>query len=398
MVLLRRKKTDSQVSKGIFVKHKFKSLLPLLIASALATTAAQAQEEEAQAGQKGVAPGLYIATDEGTVILEQWDETLEIDQGQAGFADETGLKRVDTVPSFMDWPCATDIANSRKFTTYTIDDLPEKYRVREIVERYFTIPEVIEPIPSWKDGEYHMVVNADELVQYSSAEYWYQIDKSKPLLSGKRPNIQLVSLYVGTDQVVLDSYTVDELAKTHGWETMPVVFEFQDSNVVPISYFGPNVSLEELYTAFMERKIKVAEVPMWYQGDHHLMTTIEEFEKFFEIPALDEISPERLEQLVTDIETNGFYRKPVFVTMFYETGTMAVDMQLKIRAAQSLGMERIPTVVVFVESDSHMARCGPGTPLGSSGVSGSTTPIGGVTIPPGAPVIPPLPEPEVSGS
>ena len=39
-----------------------------------------------------------------------------------------------------------------------------------------------------------------------------------------------------------------------------------------------------------------------------------------------------------------------------------------------------------------------GIPVGSSGVSGSTTPIGGATVPPNAPVVPPPTEPGASDS
>ena len=53
--------------------------------------------------------------------------------------------------------------------------------------------------------------------------------------------------------------------------------------------------------------------------------------------------------------------------------------------------------LIFIEPDMILARCGPGTPAGSSSVSGSTTPIGGATVPPGA-VTPPPTEPEASDS
>jgi hypothetical protein len=77
---------------------------------------------------------------------------------------------------------------------------------------------------------------------------------------------------------------------------------------------------------------------------------------------------------------------------------MAVDQPERLRVAASMGMTRIPTTFSFIEPDLILARCGPGTPVGSSGVSGSTTPIGGSTVPPGVPVVPPPPEPPASKS
>jgi hypothetical protein len=167
--------------------------------------------------------------------------------------------------------------------------------------------------------------------------------------------------------------------------------------VVPISYFGANVSLEEVSKAFNERAIKIAEVPMWWLGDYHLTPTIAEFDKFFEIPALEDIPAERQASLKTDLEAHGFTRKPILVTLFSDSGTMAVDQPERVRMAASLGMTEIPTTLIFIEPDAILARCGPGTPAGASSVSGSTTPIGGATVPPGA-VTPPPTEPEASDS
>jgi hypothetical protein len=64
--------------------------------------------------------------------------------------------------------------------------------------------------------------------------------------------------------------------------------------------------------------------------------------------------------------------------------------------AAEMGISRIPIMINFIEPDVHLARCGPGTPVGSGAISGGTTPIGGSTVPPGSGVIPP--EPPASGS
>jgi hypothetical protein len=191
---------------------------------------------------------------------------------------------------------------------------------------------------------------------------------------------------------------VEHLRKHYGDQEIPVMFVFNDSNTVPISYFGPNVSLEEVYKAFNERNIKIAETPMWPLGDYTLAPTAAEFEKFVVLPELEDIDPVRREALAAQLETYGFSKKPVFATLMSGGGRIYVDDPELIRVALSLGMDRIPTALTFIEPDAHLTRCGPGTPVGSSGgaISGESTPPGGAVVPPGGGISPPPPEQTVS--
>ena len=373
-----------------------KAILPALIASALSGNVwAQDECEELE----GTPPGMYTTTDEGKTYMSQDDDVVELSAGEAGFADKSGVKCIKIPPKFLDWPCATDAAQSRMFNTYTIDELESENKMGEIVERYFTIPEILVPLPNWIDGEYSAVFDYKDIIQFSSPEYWYFTSPDRELLSEKRPRSLLISLYVGTNQVVPDNNMIDALRAELATNDIPVTFVFNDSNVVPISYFGANVSLEEVNKAFNERGIKIAEVPMWWLGDYQLTPTIEEFENFFEIPSLEDISAEKQAKLKADLEAYGFSRKPILVTLFSESGAMAVDQPQRVRVAASMGITRIPTALIFIEPDQVLARCGPGTPVGSSAsVSGSTTPIGGAIVPPGTPVVPPPVEPQPPAS
>jgi len=327
------------------------------------------------------------------------DKIIEMGPGEAGFANKEGkLHCVKRTPKFLDWPCSTQAAQSRKFATYKMEELPADNPLKEVMRRYFEIPEVIEPVPYWIDGEYHGVFKIEDIIQFASPDYWYTPDSDRPFLDKKRPRSLQVSLYVGINQVIIDNHAIDALRKEGSTDEIPVMFVFNDSNVVPISYFGSNVSLEEVRKAFFERGIKVAEVPIWWLGDHHLTASVEEFELFFDIPALEEISADKQAKLKIDLETHGFTRKPIIVSVFSDSQVMAVDQPERVRMAASMGIKRIPTTFTFIEPDIHLARCGPGTPVGSSGVSGSTTPIGGAIVPPGAPVVPPPTEPEPPAS
>jgi hypothetical protein len=369
----------------------------MLIASAIAS-GAWAQDDRNCELLKGTPPGLYTTTDEGRTFLLKDGEVVEMGPGEAGFADENEIKCILRPPEFLDWPCSTQAAQSRMFNTYKLTELSSDNKIQEIVDRYFKVPEVIAPIPNWIDGEFHAIFNYKDIIQFSSPEYWYFPDENQPILSGKRPRSLLIALFVGTNQVVIDNNMIDALRKDLGSDEIPVTFVFNDSNTVPISYFGSNVSLEEVFKAFSERQIKVADVPLWWQGDYHLTPTIQELEKFFDIPPLEDIDADKQAKLKADLEAYGFTRKSIIVSMFLESRSMAVDQPERIRVAASMGMTRIPTSFSFVEPDLILARCGPGTPMGTSGVSGSTTPLGGSTVPPGVPVVPPPPEPEASGS
>ena len=380
-----------------------KAVLPALIATALASTAlatnafAQAECEELE----GAPPGLYTTTDEGKTFLIKDGDIVEMGPGEAGFADENGVKCIKRVPEFMDWPCSTDAAQSRRFATYRLEDLAsEKNKAQEVVRRYFEVPEVIEPIPRWKDGEYHMLMSLDEILQFSNDEYWYRLHSPEAARNEKRPKSLLIAMFVGINKVVVDNNLLAALVETHGEDAIPVTFQFNDSNVVPISYFGPNVSLEEVLKANTERGIKVADVPMWELGDFTLRPSAAEFEKFFDLPSLDEIPPDRLSALRTELEERGFGKKPVFVTLLSDGQQLVVDQPQRVRVAISMGYERIPTYLITIEPDSIVARCGPGTPIGmdsGASISGETTPEPGVTVPPTT-APPPPPEPEASDS
>ena len=378
--------------------HYRLAVLPALITMALSAANVQAQSNDECEDLQGTPPGLYVTTDEGRVFVIKGDTLVELAPGDAAYANEHSLTCLKSPPSLLEWPCSTDAAQSRKFATYTASELTTTNPVNEIVQRYFNIPEVMEPIPNWLEGESNMSLGFGDIVSYSSPDYWYLTDPAVDILNEKRPKTLLISLYVGTNQVVIDNYAFDALRQHYGGQKIPVVFVFNDSNVVPISYFGSNVSLEEISRAFNERHIKLADVPLWQLGDHHFKPTAQELEKLLDLPALENVDPLRREALGAELETYGFSRKPVFVTMLEGSTKMYVDDPERVRVAISMGIARIPTMVNFVEQDFVYRRCGPGTPVGSSGVSGSTTPVGGAFPPAGTMPPPTDPNPPASDS
>jgi len=367
-----------------------RSLLPLMISLALMHGNLLAQDECVEI--EGTPPGLYTTTDEGTTFIIKEDKVVELSPGQSGYASDTAVTCIKAPPEFLDWPCSSDAAKSRKFATYRVDELEGDNIIKQVVTRYFEVPEVIEPIPNWVDGEYSTRLNFSDIVPFSSPDYWYRANPAVDIMHEKRPKTLLISLFVGINKVVIDNFTIDALNSLFGGKDIPVVFIFNDSNVVPVSYFGENVSMEEIFKAFVERKIKLAEVPMWPLGDYHLAPTAQEFEQFVELPDFEDIDPLRREALQAELEVFGFSKKPIFVTMLDGGAKLYVDDPERVRVAIHMNMQRLNTVINFVEADDHLRRCGPGTPVGSGGVSGATTPIGGPTLPPGV-TPPPDPEP-----
>jgi hypothetical protein len=350
------------------VKKLNKSLLPALIATALASTAAFAQDSKE--------PILYTTTDEGKTILTQGNQTVEVGPGEAATADESGVRLVAQVPDALGWPCSLQVANDRKFPAYQMDDLPEGNKAREIVRRYLEDAEVIEPSPRFRNGGSHGSFSVAELMEFVSPEYWYMPENSQAILADKRPDTLLVSLYVGINKAVIDNHAFKAMQELHG-DSIPTLFVFNDTNVVPVSYFGPNVSMEEVLKAYTDRGIRTADVPMWELGDININPSGAEFEKLFDnIPALEDIPPDRQAALQVDLEKNGFSKKPIFVSVMGGTDTIAVDQPERVRVAMSMGIKNIPTLIQVVEVDVVLQRCGPGLSSGS-GADGGTTVSGG---------------------
>ncbi len=378
--------------KGNSVKKSIKLLLPALIAAALAPAAVSALDSKNLI--------LYTSTDVGKTILTQNGQSIEIGPTEAAIADDSGIRHVSQIPEALGWPCSTQAARDRKFPSYQMDTLPQGDKAREIVKRYLEEAEVIEPALHLRNGGVHGTFSVSELMQFVSPEYWYKPDKSRPILGDKRPDTLEISLYVGIHQAVADNYTFRALQEKYG-DQIPTLFVFNDSNVVPISYFGPNVSIKEIIKAYSERGINIADVPMWELGDYHLSPTISEFEKLFKIPSLESISPERQAALKADLEKYGFSRKPVFVSLLASAEQVSVDQPDRVRVAASMGIKRIPTRITVITPDVLVQRCGPGTPAGTSiddVVSGGTRPIGSTAFPQGSPVVPPPTDPAASDS
>ena len=230
------------------------------------------------------------------------------------------------------------------------------------------------------------MMSENDILQFASSEYWYHPDPNRSIMDEKRPKTLQIALFVGINQVVVDSVHLKALSKHYDGADIPVVFTFNDSNMVPISYFGPNVSLEEVRrptpnAASILRRCRCGNWATTTSGRpwprcRNILT----------LPAVADIPADRRAALEADLETNGFTRKPVFVSILGGSDNMVVDQPQRVAVAASMGMTSVPVSLTIVQPDILVARCGPGVPMGTDGatsISGDTTPDGGASLPPG---------------
>lgn len=354
--------------------------------------AASAQSDEPECiDLKGTPPGLYVTVDQSQVFLIKDDKIVELNPGETGYASESDVACLKVQPRLLEWPCGTaEALNRRKAPTYTVDELPAIDVVAEVERRYFEENQAIGPPIEWLNDEIHQTYPVAELIGLNTQGYWYLPGSDDPFASPKRPRSQLVSLFWSTKQTLLDPNTLERLEAMSGEDNIPVVFIYNEDNQVPVSFFGPDVTLQQVWEAFIQNGIELAPVPVWYVGDHHLKVSISEMESLFDIPTAEEIGPQRMAVLQGELEAFGFTHKPITVSFLAEGGSLMIDQPDRVRAAAEMGIEAIPIVVFYYTGNTHLAKCGLEMPqisvvAGMSGEQGSTPP----------PLTPPkLPDPE----
>jgi hypothetical protein len=339
--------------------------LSTAIVIALASMAANAQSP---GDSTATSTGLYVTVSQSEVYIIQGDSQLDLKVGEAAFAGADTLKQLDAVPGFLNWPCGgSGAGDSEMVPTYSLDSLPPGNRVEEVVRRFFEGPEIPAPSPAWLNGESHSSFPADEISKFSTNAYWYLPGETTAKMEALRPRVLLISLFPATQQVIVDQNHYAELRDLYGDEEIPVTFVFNEETVVPISSFGKNAGLQQVADLFFEKGITIADVPMWYAGDRQFEASPGDLEQVFEIPAIEDIDPSRLADLVADLQANGFTKKPINVALMSQNNSMAADEGEKIRAAQSIGMDSIPIVFFNYSENSHQKRCGLAMPQISAG-------------------------------
>ena len=352
-------------------KHSLITLITMILASTQAL--AQSQEDECLK-LEGTPPGLYVTVDQSQVYLTKDGHVIELSPGEAAYANENLLTCLQVPPRILAWPCGSEEAlNRRMAPTFTFQELSPVGVVQEVKRRYFDENAALGPPIEWLNGDIHGKLHASEFDGLDTSVYWYLPGGPNPFSTPKRPRSQLISLFWSTRQAVLDTNTFDQLRADSDQSGIPVVFMYHRDYEVPISFFGADVSLSELQDAFLTKGIQAAPVPVWYAGDHHLKVPIGEFERLFDIPDADEISPGRMQALGDELEAYGFTNMPVVVSMMAESKSMILDQPERVRVAAEMGISDIPTVVFYYTPSSHLNKCGLPLPRASSVIGVTTT-------------------------
>lgn len=364
--------------------------LNIAITIALASTGVNAQQSPDQPAKK--AAGTYVTVSQSEVYIIQGDKQIDLKVGEAAFAGADSLKQLARVPDFLNWPCGSSGAQDPDMVPgYSLSSLPPGNRMEEVVRRFFEGPEIPQPSPVWLNGESHGSFPAEEISKFSTDAYWYESGETTPKMQALRPRVLLISLYPATQQVIVDQNHFQELKDIYGAEDIPVTFVFNAEKVVPVSFFGKNVTVQQVADAYFEKGMTIADSPMWYAGDRQLVASPEQLVQLFDIPAIEDIDPDRLAALVEDLQTNGFTQKPINVSLMAQNGSMVVDEGEKVRAAQSIGIGSIPIEIFNYSEDSHKKRCGLVMPqvASSSGIGEGGVSLPDVGIPPNEPLLPP---------
>lgn len=377
-----------------------RSLLPLMIGLALATGAVMAQDPPKD---EPVKPGLYTTVDEHSVYIIKGDEQIDVKSGETVFVSPDDVEFLQRPTEFLEWPCGTAYAGLRgTLEGFPVSDLPADNRIGEIVRRWFEEARLLDPQVKFANAEFNDRFSIAEIDPYVSDAYWYRTGPQNANLALQRAQILIIGLFRGTGQVIVDTNHLDELKRLHG-DSIPVVVEYQEENVVPVSYFGADPRPQDIIDAWAQRGIRLADVPMWYGGDRHLSVPADELAQLVNAPALSEIDGERQASLRADLSANGFTAKPVNLTLVADTPGAVADEAERVRVAQSMGISPIPVLFTYFNDLSAAAHCGLAPPTAEVGALGqSNDDNSGPLLPEKPPEIvlpnPPQPELPVSGN
>lgn len=351
--------------------------LTALIAFALGGTAGWAQEDsegQTQADQKP-APTLYTTVDEVSVYLIKPDGSqVDVDTHETVIMTRDAHQYLDRPPAFLEWPCGTSLAGGRgSSATFTLEDLSEGNVIAEVVRRWFEHQEVIDPPARWLNSEAHIALPVNMIDDYvEQGLFWYQSGPATDKMAALRPKILIIGLFYGTGQVVVDLNHLEALKEEYGGGDIPVNFEYQDENVVPVTYFGSALDPSVLMRAFLDQGIRAADVPWQFAGDYHVAIPTGELADLLDAPALDEISPDRRATLERELQERGFKAKPVNLSIIAGAEGLIADEAEKIRVAESLGFEETPVLFNFYSDASAAQHCGVAPPRGVAGALGTS--------------------------
>lgn len=275
----------------------------------------------------------------------------------ARFADAA----IDMLPVLPVWACRDDSDDAAKRFAPVVGagGGDAVVSIQTIAQRFFDDNVRVGPFPDWTGDEIHVQVPTVELAQLIRDGFWYRNDRAdRPVNRGI-----MVSFYQHDRSIVVDGNPGRvRQALEQGESSVPVVLLYNEERQRPVSDFGENPSVGDIAAAFFDERLRLTHVPDWRDpyGDYHDVAEIAEFEEFLTLPSREEIDDARWSKLITELRAEGFERKPVIVSMYFEGNRVWVDEPDRLTAARELGMEQAPVVYLYHGIDRLPCGVAPG--------------------------------------
>jgi len=93
-------------------------------------------------------------------------------------------------------------------------------------------------------------------------------------------------------------------------------------------------------------------------------------------PMIDEINPERLARVVSELEERGFKDKAINLSFIESSTEIVADEVEKVSVADAMGIESVPVIFNFFTDVTATLHCGVAPPLGQVGALGLKDPGG----------------------
>ncbi len=260
----------------------------------------------------------------------------------------TAFAMQDSLPG---WACSAAGATARGGAYspyYDVNDLPPRRSVAEVARRFFEENRIMEPMPDWFAGDFHMLAYTDELIELAGDNRWYTRGGRSAVENGRLTKPIMISLYGETQDVVIDISREELLPfQERGVGRLPVVFYFNKDFQFTATDVRFDGTLSDAIELFTSQGAELTPVPWLGGGDYHVMVPAEDFDDWFEIPSRDDIDPQRYEQLSADLARDGFARGPVIATLYSEQNGRWVNDPERVRVAMESGYDEIPVAFLY---------------------------------------------------
>lgn len=268
---------------------------------------------------------------------------------------------IDMLPVLPEWACRDDSqdAANRFAPVVATGDSEPVVSIGVVASKFFEENVRVGPFPDWTRDEAHLRVPAAELLELLGDDYWYRNNRDdRPVNRGVN-----ISLYQHDGSIVVDGNLGQvQNAIDNGEESIPVVVIYNEERQRPVSEFGADPVVGDIVAAYFAERLRLTHVPDWQDpyGDYHTVADIAEFEQFVTLPSREEIDDARWDKITTELAADGFSRKPVIVSMYYNGSRIWVDEADRLTAARELGIEQAPAAYLYHSIDRLACGVAPG--------------------------------------